>query len=1132
MLQKLLIANRGEIAIRIARAAADLGIKTVAVYAKEDARSLHLLRADEALPLEASGAAAYLDMQRIIEVAAIAGCDAVHPGYGFLAENAEFAQRVTEAGIVFVGPRPEVLARLGDKVSARNLAAECGVPILSGTSSATSLEAAKAFFDALPEDLPEAKAMVVKAVGGGGGRGMRIVSRAEDIESAYRRCASEAQAAFGNAALYVEQLVAKARHVEVQILGDQAGEVTHLWDRECTLQRRHQKLIELAPSPSLHHTTREQLLDAAVALGRHLDYTSLGTVEFLLDTSDDGQPFVFIEANARLQVEHTVTEAVTGVDLVKAQLQLAGGASLASLGLSPTPPPPKGSAVQLRVNMETMQEDGSTRPAGGSLTAFEVPNGPGVRVDTFGYAGYTTSPAFDSLLAKVIVFEESGDLRRLLSKADRALNEFRIEGVPTNLTFLRSLIASDAVRENRIYTRYVEDNVMDLARWAPPSRPGFAAIDPAQPANSQADSLPGRAGYTLESSDPLAVLNLARTIDDTPREAALAEQEGLRSVTAPMQGTIVSVELAEGDQVRPGQALIIMEAMKMEHVIEAPVGGVLRELRVAAGDTLFEGHTLLVIEEADVAADEAAMLSEYDLDLTRPDLAESFTRHGYGLDENRPEAVARRHGRGNRTARENIADLVDGDTFVEYGPLMVAAQRRRRTIEDLMEKTTGDGMVAGVGCVNGAHFGREHSRVVAMSYDYMVLAGTQGHMNHLKKDRLFELAEHNQLPLVLFAEGGGGRPGDTDGTGVAGLDCYAFNYFARLSGLVPLVGITNGYCFAGNAALLGCCDVIIATEGSNIGMGGPAMVEGGGLGVFRPDQIGPMSVQVPNGVVDIAVKDEAEAVAAAKQYLSYFQGALQEWECPDQRLLRHLIPENRLRVYDIRRIIEHLADAGSVQELRPAYAAGIITSLARIEGKPLGIIANNPVHLGGAIDSEGADKASRFIQLCDAFDVPMLFLCDTPGFMVGPEAEKSAQVRRFARMFVSGANVSVPFFTIILRKGYGLGAQAMAGGGFKIPMFTVSWPTGEFGGMGLEGAVKLGYRNELAAIEDPVARKQTYEEMVARMYERGKAVNVASTFEIDDVIDPADSRRWITMALESAPRKARQGKKRPHIDTW
>jgi acetyl-CoA carboxylase carboxyltransferase component len=398
---------------------------------------------------------------------------------------------------------------------------------------------------------------------------------------------------------------------------------------------------------------------------------------------------------------------------------------------------------------------------------------------------------------------------------------------------------------------------------------------------------------------------------------------------------------------------------------------------------------------------------------------------------------------------------------------------------------------------------------------------------------MFELAENNRLPLVLFAEGGGGRPGDTDGTSVAGLDCYAFNYFARLSGLVPLVGITSGYCFAGNAALLGCCDVVIATEGSNIGIGGPAMIEGGGLGVFRPDEVGPLSVQVPNGVVDLVAKDECEAVALARRYIGYFQGALGAWSAPDQRRLRHLIPENRVRIYDVRAVIEALVDTDSLLELRRGFGHGMVTALARIEGRPLGIVANNPAHLGGAIDADGADKATRFMQLCDAFDLPLLFLCDTPGFMVGPEAEKSAQVRRFARMFVNGANLTVPFFTIILRKGYGLGAQAMAGGGFKIPLFTIAWPTGEFGGMGLEGAVKLGYRKELEALTDPAERKKTFEQMVERMYRVGKGVNVATTFEIDDVIDPADSRLWITTAMKSAPEPApRRGKKRPCVDTW
>jgi len=384
-----------------------------------------------------------------------------------------------------------------------------------------------------------------------------------------------------------------------------------------------------------------------------------------------------------------------------------------------------------------------------------------------------------------------------------------------------------------------------------------------------------------------------------------------------------------------------------------------------------------------------------------------------------------------------------------------------------------------------------------------------------------------------LTEGGGGRPGDTDGVGVAGLDCMAFHYFGRLSGLVPLVGINSGRCFAGNAALLGCCDVVIATENSNIGMGGPAMIEGGGLGVFRPEDIGPASLQAQNGVVDILVADEAEAVRVAKQYLSYFQGPAKEWECADQRLLRGIIPENRRRIYDMRRVIETLADTDSVLEIRRGFGPGMVTALTRIEGRPVGVIANNPTHLGGAIDSDGADKAARFMQLCDAHDLPLLFLCDTPGIMVGPEVEKTALVRHASRMFVTGGSLSVPFFTIVLRKGYGLGAQAMAGGSFKAPFFTVSWPTGEFGGMGLEGAVKLGFRKELAAIDDPEERRALFEQMVDRMYEHGKAVNMASHFEIDDVIDPMASRELIMGALRSVPEPVRRdGKKRPSIDTW
>jgi acetyl-CoA carboxylase carboxyltransferase component len=568
--------------------------------------------------------------------------------------------------------------------------------------------------------------------------------------------------------------------------------------------------------------------------------------------------------------------------------------------------------------------------------------------------------------------------------------------------------------------------------------------------------------------------------------------------------------------------------MKMEHVLVAATGGVVTRITATIGETVQPGDRLVFVDEhatAPAAAAEAATV-DLDLDLIRADLAEVRERHALGLDAARPEAVERRRATKQRTTRENIDDLVDPGSFVEYGPLVIAAQRRRRELDDLIRRTPADGLVGGVGTVNG------HQAVV-MSYDYTVLAGTQGTQNHRKKDRLFELAERSRLPVVLFTEGGGGRPGDTDGVGVSGLDCMAFRLFGELSGLVPLVGINSGYCFAGNAALLGCCDVVIATADSNIGMGGPAMIEGGGLGVVEPKDIGPMDVQVPNGVVDIAVADEAEAVAVAKRYLSFFQGASEVWEAADQRQLRHVVPENRLRIYDMRAVIEGLADTGSVLELRQHFGLGMITSFARIEGKPIGIIANNPVHLSGAIDRDGADKAARFMQLCDAFDLPILTLCDTPGMMVGPEAEATALVRHVSRMFVTGAGVTVPLFTIIVRKGYGLGAQAMAGGSFKSPLFTVAWPTGELGGMGLEGAVKLGFRKELAAIEDAEERERTYQEMVERMYQHGKALNASTHYEIDDVIDPADSRRWIAMALASTPPPLpRTGKKRPNIDTW
>jgi len=1112
-IKRLLVANRGEVAVRVARAATELGIEPVAVRAQDDTGAGHTRAVHAVGVLPGGGPRAYLDVEAVLTAARAARCDAVHPGWGLLAESAAFARRCEEAGLAFVGPAPATLETLGDKANARGLAERLGVPVLPGVSRAVSLQDARAF-------MSNGGAAVLKAVAGGGGRGMRVVRDASELDEAYARCASEAEAAFGDGRLYIERLLEGARHIEVQAFGDGRGGVAHLHERDCSLQRRHQKLIEIAPAPRLPAATREALLDATLRMAAEVRLRNAATFEFLV--GQDGA-WWFIEANPRLQVEHTITEEITGVDIVRAQLLLAGGAGLADLGLD-APAPPRGIAVQLRINTERIDRDGTIRPAGGVVSAWAPPGGPGVRVDTAAYAGYAPHPAFDSLLAKLIVHEPTGDLEALRRRALRALAEFRIAGVETNVPFLRALLDRPDALSGAAHTRYVDEHLAALVDAAEAHRPSGDDPGAAQ----------GLAGARIDSSDPLAVLAHGKSGAQHAAFAADADvPEGLAAVRAPMQGTIMEISAAEGEALAAGQRLLIMEAMKMEHEVCVEQGGVLQRIIVAAGDAVYEGHVLALIEPADVGAADSDERGEMDLDRIREDLREVMDRHAIGLDAARPDAVERRRKTDQRTARENIADLCDEGSFVEYGPLVIAAQRRRRPVEELIERTPADGLVAGIGTVNAHLFGPERSRVIAMSYDYTVLAGTQGAQNHRKKDRMFELAERWRLPVIFFTEGGGGRPGDTDGLGVAGLDCWAFHYYGRLSGLVPLVGIVSGRCFAGNAALLGTCDVVIATRNANIGMGGPAMIEGGGLGIFRPEEIGPSSVQYANGVIDVLVDDEAEAVAAAKRYLAYFQGPLQTWTARDQRALRHVIPENRRRMYDVRTVIETMADGGSVLELRAGFGKGMITALARIEGRPIGIVANNPAHLAGAIDSEGADKASRFMQLCDAFDLPLLFLCDTPGIMVGPEIEKTALVRHAARMFVGGANVEVPVLTIILRKAYGLGAQAMAGGSFKAPFFTVSWPTGEFGGMGLEGAVKLGYRNELAAIDDPERRRAVFEEMVERMYTHGKAVNAASHFEIDDVIDPADSRRWIASALRSVPPpRARTGKKRPQVDTW
>jgi acetyl/propionyl-CoA carboxylase alpha subunit/acetyl-CoA carboxylase carboxyltransferase component len=1097
---RLLIANRGEIALRLVRAAQELELATVAVYSTDDAQCPHRFAADEAVALEQAGAAAYLDIDAIVAAAKRTGCTLVHPGYGFLSENAAFAAACVRHELTFVGAAPEVLELFGDKARARAFAREQGAPLAPGSSGPTSMADMQAFVKALPHG---ATAMI-KAIAGGGGRGMRQVATIAQLESAFARCSSEASKAFGNASLYIEQYVGHARHIEVQVAGD-AHDASHVGERDCSVQQRHQKLIEIAPAPALAQPVRDRLRELSLRMARACRLRGLCTFEFLVSPElPDG--LVFMEANPRLQVEHTVTEEVHGVDLVRAQIALAQGSSLEAAGLGQSQIlPPRGFAIQYRVNMDLATTDRE----GGAVTHFEVPTGQGVRIETFVREGVAPSRNFDALLAKLVVHSHAPQFATAVDKGIRVLRQLRLGGIATNLALLDAIAADDAFRSHRTTTRFVEDNLKRLSTVADEHAAERAADLSAASAGAGGNQQP------------------AIAFDDV----------GPSMVCAPTRGTVLEINVAEGARVRRGDALCVLDAMKMEHVVEAPYDGSVTAVRAGKGDLVATGQPIFTIE-ADAAdgADEPARLeAQQHRSGPRQDLQEMLDLRRLRHDEGRTEAVARRHAMGMRTARENILDLCDADSFMEYGGAAVGARHGVTPLHELRKTSPADGFIYGLGSINGDLFDRERSRCLVASYDYSVHAGTQGFFGHKKHDRMFQLAEAARRPVVIFTEGGGGRPTEPNNVGGANLAHATFFAFASLSGLVPLVGIVAGRCFAGNAALLGCCDVVIATRDATVGMGGPVMIEGAGLGVYKPEEVGPAPMHAKNGVVDILVEDEAQAVRAAKRYLSYFQGPTAHWEAGDQAALRDIVPDRRTRAYDMRKVIAALADTDSVLELRPEFAVGAITALVRIEGRPVGVLANNPVHNAGAVCAAEADKFTRFIKLCDAHGLPIVSLCDTPGIMVGPEAEQTAIVRRSSRMMVAAANITVPYFTVVIRKAYGLGAMAMAGGSFHLgSFFSVAWPTAEFGGMGLEGQIRLGHRRELEAIQDPQQRAARFQQLVDGLYQHGKATHYATFLVVDEVIDPAETRQWILAGLDTTrPRRERSAHKyQPGVDPW
>lgn len=1091
---KVLVANRGEIALRLVRAASELDLKTVAIRTEDDRSGMHTMLASQIVEVPGRGPAAYLNVAEIVKAAVKSGCDAVVPGYGLLAESAELSKAVENAGLVFVGPSAETLKLFGDKIASRTLAEKQKVPVIPGIALDQGVEQLHKFFGD-----HGGRPVMVKARGGGGGKGMRLVRDASQLDESYERCKSEALAFFGNDELFAEVFVEKAKHVEVQAVADTQGDVMILGSRDCSVQRQQQKLIELSPCVSLDLRVAERLDACAKSLAKAASLRGLATFEFLVENNGS---FYFLECNPRLQVEHTVTEEVYGVDLVQTQLCLSTGLSVAEALCGPraSHPEPIGVSIELRINTEVMSDQGEARPSLGTVSHLVFPRGRGVRVDSAAHVGYRPHQAFDSLFAKLIVHGK--DFHEAVRRARGALEGFIVQGLSTNRDFLLAVLEHPSFADNSsIDTRFVEREILNLIA----------------------------AAKSVALEDKLAPLVASTSTNVTgPKTPHLDLGPGV--VVSPINGEVIQLQVKEGDLVGEGSRLALLNAFKMEHQVLAHKEGVVKRILVKPGDVVYENDSLIEIEMPEDAALQDALSkgvavgrsSSIDLDTyTRADLEALWERVSFLQDDFRMDKIKqRRHNLGRRSARANLEAIVDPGTYVELGRFAIAHQLDRRSLDDLVQTTQGDGFICGIGRVNGDLFpdSKEEFRTQCSvcSYDYLVLAGTQGTRGHLKKDRIFELTSRWNLPMILLTEGGGGRPSDfaDPGSNTAGLNIPAFRLLPNCNNVK--IGIASGFNFAGNTALLGMCDIIIATEDANIAMGGPVMVEFAGQGKkVAPTELGPAPEHFANGVVHLIAKNEAEATELAKQCLSYFQGRTSNWECTDQRVLRTLVPENRKRAYDVRTVVRAVADTESVMEWCAGFGQGTVTSFARVEGWPVGIVANQPLHLGGALDSDSCSKTADFLLLCEKFRLPVVNLIDTPGFIVGQEFERTGLVKYTARLFKVASTMTMPYLSVVLRKSYGLGAMAMAGGGLQQHnMFAVAWPTGEFGGMGLEGAVSLTYGKRLAEIKDEKERLKKFETLVQRAHDRGSAQVLANDFAMDDIIDPKDTRFWIRRCIE------------------
>jgi acetyl/propionyl-CoA carboxylase alpha subunit/acetyl-CoA carboxylase carboxyltransferase component len=1124
LFSRVLIANRGEIAIRVARAAAALGIDSVGVYATADALGLHTRITTESRLVDhhqssADPVRAYLDIEGLLAIAKASGCDCVHPGYGFLSENPGFAQRCGEQGIVFIGPRPATLALFGDKTRARALARSLDIEVIPGSLDkvANSDEAA-----AVAEQIEYP--VMLKAAAGGGGRGIRVVNNSGEMAAAFARCESEALAAFGDGSLFVEKLLARPRHIEVQILADTHRSIVHLYERDCSVQIRNQKMVEIAPAPGLDAELRQRLLDDAVRIARAANYVNAGTVEFLV-VPETGQHF-FIECNPRIQVEHTITEQVMGIDLVEAQFRVAAGETLTDLGLPSQSviEAPRGYAIQARI----------VAGGPGTLTGYKEPTGPGVRVDSCGYLGYTPPPQFDPMFAKLIC--ESNSTRSFASAIDhalRALDEFHIAGLPTNLRQLSAILSHPTLRAGDARTTFLGEH------------PELVTSPATIASSSAALALLEQQAAALRNGKSMHTLSGAH-----PGTASLLVPEGEEGVPSPMPGSVIEVAVEPGSTVEAGDTLMVISAMKMECAITAPCAGVVTAIQPTEIKAIVAAGQIVATIAPAERPRAAGATRDYGENTWAPMLADvralqAIARGRLAPDSTDP-GVVRQRQRGKLTCRERIDLLIDPGSFREIGSLA--------GFTDYDE----NGLVCGFTPANHVGgWGKIANRVAVVCADDFTSRG--GHADGAIAAKAFYLDQLSldlRCPSIRLLDGssGGGsvaamvpkqrKAGESNaressGTIVAGRPRVSgeggsflvshlgsTTYTAQLA-QVPVVNLLLGSVVGIGAAkaVLGHFAVMVRDIAQLFVAGPPVVSHAMGYDITK-EELGGWQVHCRNGSVDNLAETEEEAMAMTRRFLSYLPSSVYEAppilppdpsDPPEQREeeLFTIIPRKRTTAFDMRRAVRLMADRGSFFEIGSLWGTDQIVGFLRFNGYPMGVVASDCRHVnGGAMTADGCDKLKRHLDLCDLFHLPILNLIDSPGFAVGLEHEITGTIRKGAEWMIAYAQVSVPVFTVIMRRSFGV-----AGNNFATPRSGASarvvWPAADVGGIPPEGGIEAAYKRQLAEAADPAALRA---EINARIESARGPIGPLNKFQIEELIDPRDTRRWICEWVENAYR--------------